>query len=48
MPNALVSGFHAAFWVGSVVAAIGVLASLVLVRREELGLAPTAEAVPAT
>jgi EmrB/QacA subfamily drug resistance transporter len=37
---ALTHGFHAAFWVGAVVAAVGVLASLVLVRRDELEQAP--------
>ena len=40
MPDALTTGFHAAFWVGAVIAALGVVASVVLVRREELAAAP--------
>jgi len=40
VPDALTTGFHAAFWVGAVVAAVGVLASAVLVRRDELEQAP--------
>jgi len=35
-PAALVDGFTAAFAVGAVIAAIGIVATLVLVRREEL------------
>jgi EmrB/QacA subfamily drug resistance transporter len=46
VPSALTSGFHAAFWVGAAVAAAGVVASVVLVRREELEQAPRAETVP--
>jgi len=52
VPDALVTGFHAAFWVGVVVSAIGVVASAVLIRREELAAAtaeagePEAEALP--
>ena len=46
VPAALTSGFHAAFWVGAAIAAAGVVASLVLVRRDELEAAPQAEAVP--
>ena len=34
--EALTTGFHAAFWAGAAVAAAGVVASLVLVRRDEL------------
>src|SRR5215218_9351387 len=44
VPNALTTGFHAAFWVGVAVAAAGVVASLVLVRRDELERAPVADA----
>ncbi len=44
--SALITGFHAAFWVGAAVAALGVVASLVLIRRDELASAPLAEAVP--
>src|SRR5581483_7107944 len=33
---ALTNGFQAAFWVGVAVAAVGVVASVVLVRRDEL------------
>ena len=43
VPQALTSGFQAAFWVGAGVAAIGVLASLVLIRKEELAAAPAYE-----
>ena len=35
VPQALTSGFQAAFWVGAGIAAAGVLASLVLIRKEE-------------
>jgi len=35
-PAALVDGFTAAFAVGAVIAAIGIVATLVLIRREEL------------
>jgi EmrB/QacA subfamily drug resistance transporter len=41
VPQALTDGFQAAFWVGAGIAAVGVVASLALIRREEL------EAVPA-
>jgi EmrB/QacA subfamily drug resistance transporter len=44
VPNALTTGFHAAFWVGAAIAAAGVLASLVLIRRDELERVPVAEA----
>jgi hypothetical protein len=33
---ALVDGFQSAFWVGAIVAALGVVASLTLIRRDEL------------
>jgi EmrB/QacA subfamily drug resistance transporter len=46
VPAALTAGFHAAFWVGAAVAAVGVVASLVLVRRDELEAAPQGEALP--
>jgi len=42
-PQALVDGFTAAFIVGAVVAALGVVASLTLIRRDELAQAPEAE-----
>ena len=41
--DALTAGFHAAFWVGTVIAAVGVVASAVLIRREELAAAAEAE-----
>jgi EmrB/QacA subfamily drug resistance transporter len=44
-PDALTSGFQAAFWVGTAIAAVGVLASIVLVRSDELERAPHAETV---
>ena len=43
VPTALTSGFQAAFWVGAGIAAVGVVASLILVRRDELEAAPVAE-----
>jgi EmrB/QacA subfamily drug resistance transporter len=43
--EALTTGFHAAFWVGAVFAAAGAVASVVLVRRDELERTP-AGAVP--
>ncbi len=43
MPQALTSGFQAAFWVGAGVAAVGVVASLVLIRKDELAVAPAYE-----
>jgi len=43
VPEALTSGFQAAFWVGAGVAAVGVLASLILVRKEELASVPSFE-----
>ena len=42
VPVALTDGFRAAFWVGVAIAAIGVVASVVLVRRDELAQAPQA------
>ena len=44
VPVALTDGFQAAFWVGAAIAAIGVVASVVLVRRDELAQAPQVEA----
>jgi hypothetical protein len=43
VPQALTSGFQAAFWVGAGIAAAGVLASLVLIRKEELAAVPAVE-----
>jgi hypothetical protein len=43
VPQALTSGFQAAFWVGAGVAFVGVVASLVLIRKEELAAAPSFE-----
>ena len=43
VPQALTSGFQAAFWVGAGIAAVGVLASLILVRKEELASVPAFE-----
>ncbi len=34
--SALVTGFHGAFWAGAIVAAVGVIATLTLIRRDEL------------
>ena len=47
VPVALTAGFHAAFWVGTAVAALGVLASIVLIRREELAAVTAGEAAEA-
>ena len=43
VPSALVDGFTAAFVAGAIIAALGVLAALTLIRREELAAAPEAE-----
>jgi EmrB/QacA subfamily drug resistance transporter len=45
LPTALVDGFTAAFVAGAIVAAVGILAALSLIRRDELEQAP--EAAPA-
>jgi EmrB/QacA subfamily drug resistance transporter len=42
-PQALVDGFTAAFIVGAVIAAVGIVASLTLIRRDELAQAPEAQ-----
>jgi MFS family permease len=34
--SALVTGFHGAFWAGVIVGALGIVATLTLVRRDEL------------
>jgi EmrB/QacA subfamily drug resistance transporter len=34
--SALVSGFHGAFWAGVIIAAVGIVAALTLIRRDEL------------
>ena len=44
MPQALTSGFQAAFWVGAGIALVGVVVSLALIRKDELAAAPTYEA----
>jgi EmrB/QacA subfamily drug resistance transporter len=41
--QALVDGFTAAFIVGAVIAAVGIVASLTLIRRDELAQAPEAQ-----
>ena len=46
-PGALVDGFSAAFLAGLVVAAIGIVAALVLIRRDELETEQAPEAQPA-
>jgi EmrB/QacA subfamily drug resistance transporter len=43
LPNALVDGFTNAFIAGTVIAALGILASLTLIRRRELEPVPEAE-----
>jgi EmrB/QacA subfamily drug resistance transporter len=46
-PQALTDGFQAAFWVGLIVAGLGVAASLLLVRRRDLTPEPALEPRPA-
>jgi MFS family permease len=46
LPSALVDGFTAAFVAGAIIAALGILASLTLIRRRELEQVPAVE--PAT
>ncbi len=43
LPTALVDGFSAAFLVGVVIAAVGIVAALTLIRRDELERAPELE-----
>jgi EmrB/QacA subfamily drug resistance transporter len=43
LPNALVDGFTAAFVAGAIIAALGIVASLTLIRRRELESAPAVE-----
>jgi EmrB/QacA subfamily drug resistance transporter len=43
LPNALVDGFTAAFIAGVVIAALGLIAALTLIRRDELEQQPQAE-----
>jgi EmrB/QacA subfamily drug resistance transporter len=45
LPNALVDGFTAAFVAGAIVAALGIVASLTLIRRRHLEQVPAVEAV---
>jgi MFS family permease len=44
LPDALVDGFTAAFVAGVAIAAVGVVAALTLIRREELEQVPAVEA----
>jgi EmrB/QacA subfamily drug resistance transporter len=46
-PFALVDGFTAAFVAGAIIAAVGILAALTLIRRDELESAPEPTAEPA-
>ena len=46
LPSALVDGFTAAFVAGAIIAALGIVASLTLIRRDELEQ-PEAVAEPA-
>jgi len=48
VPQALVDGFHAAFWGGAIVAVAGVVAAVTLIRREELATDEAPDAIPAT
>jgi EmrB/QacA subfamily drug resistance transporter len=47
LPSALVHGFTGAFLAGVVIAAVGVVAALALVRRDELEQVPQADVEPA-
>ena len=40
VPEAMTSGFQLAFWVGAAIAIVGVIASLVLIRQEEVESVP--------
>jgi EmrB/QacA subfamily drug resistance transporter len=46
LPVALVDGFQSAFLVGAVVAALGLVAALTLIRRDELAVETSDELVP--
>jgi EmrB/QacA subfamily drug resistance transporter len=46
-PQALVNGFQAAFWTGAAIAAAGVVAAIVFIKREELEATPVGEPQPA-
>jgi EmrB/QacA subfamily drug resistance transporter len=46
LPNALVDGFSEAFTVGVGIAALGIIAALTLIRRDELEYVPEPEAEP--
>jgi EmrB/QacA subfamily drug resistance transporter len=46
LPNALVDGFSAAFTVGVAIAALGIVAALTLIRRDELEYVPEPEPEP--
>jgi MFS family permease len=43
LPTALVDGFQGAFIAGAIIAALGIVASLTLIRRRELEQVPAAE-----
>ena len=43
LPVALVDGFHSAFVAGAIIAAIGIVASLTLIRRDELAVETVSE-----
>lgn len=45
-PEALTSGFQLAFWVGAGIALAGVVAALVLIRQEEIAVAPDGQPAP--
>jgi MFS family permease len=47
VPQALTDGFQAAFWVGVLIAGVGVAASLALIRSDDLEEEPAVEARPA-
>ena len=47
VPDALVDGFTAAFLAGVIIAGLGIVAALTLIRRDELEQAPAATAEPA-
>jgi MFS family permease len=47
LPAALVDGFSSAFLAGVIIAGLGIVAALTLIRRDELEQAPEAEAEPA-
>jgi EmrB/QacA subfamily drug resistance transporter len=45
--SAFVTGFHGAFWAGVIIAGVGIVAALTLIRRDDLEAQPVLEGEPA-